>query len=102
MRSADVFITLSDIEAFGITVIEALASDTPVIVNNAMSLSEFAKDFPEAVTAVDVHRTTNDELVKLIKVKIEQSQKNKKLNIDVRRYDWANITSSILKIYNEK
>jgi glycosyltransferase involved in cell wall biosynthesis len=98
-KTADLFITLSDIEAFGITVIEALCAKKPVVVNDAMSLSEFALQYPEAVTAVDIHNYDTAKLTALIRKKVERSPEVKDLTIDVSRYDWANICDSILKVY---
>jgi len=43
-KSADVFVMLSEYEAYGITVAEALASETPCIVAKAGALSEFVDD----------------------------------------------------------
>ncbi len=40
-KSAGVFISLSSLEAYGLTVVEALASGVPVIVNNEGALAEF-------------------------------------------------------------
>ena len=53
MKTSSVFITLSDIEAFGITVLEALAANTPVIVNNKGGLSELADKFPNEVMRME-------------------------------------------------
>ncbi len=44
LRDADIFITLSHSEAYGIAVAEALAAGTPCIVANAAALSEFVEE----------------------------------------------------------
>jgi|SRR5450759_242460 len=44
MKNADVFMLLSDSEAYGITVAEALALGTPCVVTNATALREFTNE----------------------------------------------------------
>ncbi len=43
-RSADVFVLPSELEAFGIVVIEAMASGVPVIVSNCGGMKDIVKD----------------------------------------------------------
>jgi glycosyltransferase involved in cell wall biosynthesis len=44
MKSADVFLLLSDSEAYGLSVAEALAVGTPCVVTNATALHEFTRE----------------------------------------------------------
>jgi glycosyltransferase involved in cell wall biosynthesis len=44
IKNADVFVLLSNSEAYGIAVAEALALGTPCVVTNATALSEFTRE----------------------------------------------------------
>jgi len=89
-KTCSVFVTLSDIEAFGLTVVEALASGKPVVVNDATSLSEFADKY-NCVKKIKVHKQNSIELAKLI----EQTSKIKIKNVDLSDYNWDKICKEI-------
>lgn len=93
-KTCSLFVTLSDVEAFGITVLEALAAGKPVIVNNKLGLAEHARKFENAVCPVNAE---NIKLENLAGVMRELS--NKKINVDLRKYDWSNIAEQIQMIY---
>ena len=68
-KDADVFLLLSQSEAYGIVVAEALACETPCIVANTTALKEFTKE--PGCFGIDYPPDTN-ELVELI-IKIHES-----------------------------
>jgi len=94
MRTCSVFINFSDIEAFGISVLEALVLNKPVVVNNRLGLSELAKKFPEAICAVDIHSENNHDLVQYI-----INAENKSFLLDLKEYSWKRITQKLLDTY---
>lgn len=93
-KTCDIFITMSNIEAFGITVIEALAAGKPVIVNDKLALAEHAKNFKDAVYPVDVSNIKLERLAEII-----QEISNKNPSVDLNRYYWSNIANQIQMIY---
>ena len=90
-KTCAIFVTLSSIEAFGITVIEALASGQPVLVNKATSLLEFTRF--KQVKGVDIKSLKLEDLAKIIdmhsKIKIE--------DLDLSQFEWDLITDVIKK-----
>lgn len=99
-KTCNIFMTLSKIESFGLTVIEALASGKLVIVNNKMSLSELANKFKGRVIPINLDEISSKKLSNVIKKNI-----NKKININnisLNDFNWDNITKKIIGVYNEK
>ncbi|HPM60856.1 MAG TPA: glycosyltransferase family 4 protein [Methanoregulaceae archaeon] len=89
LKTCSLFINLSDIEAFGITVLEAIAAEKPVIVNNAGGLAQLASKFRQ-VYPVDRKDYNSEEslqeLASLISLKAgHEYQEN------LRDYDWDEI-----------
>lgn len=97
--TCDLFITLSEIEAFGSTVIEALASKKPVIVNDKMGLREFSTKYPKAVYGIDLARTKPAELAELIIKVLRKKGKVNEKDFDVSKYDWKLVTKKTLELY---
>lgn len=97
MKTCSVFVTLSDMESFGLTVIEALAAGRPVVVNSKSSLSEFARKFDEAVFEVDANKLSKEKLGKII---IEKS--GLKIDVDLSEYTWKNVTNKLAGIYEKE
>jgi len=93
MKSCDVFVNLSSVEAFGITVLEALAAGVPVVVNAEGGLSEFAEKF-DAVQSIRPEDISPEELAQTIECSI-----GKAINDDLDGYDWRNIVTNLENIY---
>ena len=94
MKGADVFVTLSELEAFGITAIESLAAGTSVIVNNKGGLSELAAKH-KAISAFEVEDNNQKKLADLIMEKSGIA-----VNTDLSEYRWENIVKKIGGIYD--
>jgi len=93
-KSCSLVLNLSDLEAFGLTVIEGLAAEKPVIVNNRTALAELARRF-EAVSAIDINAIGYDELAKIITLKTDI--KNVEMNLN--NYRWESISEQLLSYY---
>lgn len=93
MKACDVFVNLSGVEAFGITVLEALAAGAPAVVNAEGGLSEFAEKF-SGVIAVRPESISARELAEAI-----ESSIGKDINDDLDGYDWRRIVKNIENIY---
>jgi glycosyltransferase involved in cell wall biosynthesis len=93
-RTCTVALNLSSQEAFGITVLEALAAGKPVVVNDRKALSELAGRLT-GVWAVDAEGMTHNELADRI-VGISEADWEKP---DLSPYSWEAVTDQILSLY---
>jgi len=97
LKTCSLFINLSDIEAFGITVLEAVAAEKPVIVNNAGGLAQLASKFRQ-VYPIDRKDYNSEEslqeLASLFSLKAgHEYQEN------LRDYEWDEILKKTEREY---
>ncbi|MDI3475592.1 MAG: hypothetical protein PWQ95_1320 [Thermococcaceae archaeon] len=90
LHSIDVVVNLSDIEAFGIMVIESLAAGKPVIVNNKLGLKELAGYFTGSILSID--EPTPKDVAKVIRILSTQRKVNVK---GLKKFRWERI----IKVY---
>lgn len=95
MKTCDLFINLSGVEAFGMTVLEALAAGAPAVVNSAGGLSEFAVKFRE-VKSIDADLAPPEALARLMEESVGRGVQE-----DLRGYDWRNIAARVENAYME-
>jgi glycosyltransferase involved in cell wall biosynthesis len=89
---ADVYVTLSSHEAYGITVAEALLAGTPCVVARGSALEEFIDN--KTCLGVDLP-INKDELISSIrKLYDEESRYQGKI------YDWDEVTDRLLTIFS--
>ena len=89
---ADLFVSLSKYEAFGITVAEALASGTPCIVIRDCALEEFVDDR----NCFGINYPIDfDELVVMIKDVIGRATEK------VDLWDWNDVAKEIITVYEQ-
>jgi glycosyltransferase involved in cell wall biosynthesis len=93
MRTSKVFVNLSDLEAFGISVIEALAAGASAVVNDKYGLAEIAEKFPEAVYPVSVKDSTPRAIAQAIE------RASLKGEVNLLQYDWPRIAGEVNKAY---
>lgn len=93
MRSCDLFVNLSSIEAFGMTVLEALAAGAPAVVNAAGGLGEFAEMF-RGVRSINVEASSPELIARLMEESIGGGVKE-----DLSGYDWRNIALRVENAY---
>ncbi|MDY6965240.1 MAG: glycosyltransferase family 4 protein [Halobacteriota archaeon] len=93
MKTCSLFINLSGIEAFGMTVIEALAAEKAVIVNERGGLKELAEKF-DGVSPTNVEETSVEKLARMIEEKMGE-----RVKIDLSKYDWGNVAKRIEDVY---
>jgi glycosyltransferase involved in cell wall biosynthesis len=96
LKSCSLFINLSGIEAFGITVLEALAAEKPVIVNESGGLGEFGDMF-SGVYPITVDNDQN-EFVELLAKAINNTKKIP-IRADLNEYSWDKIVDRIENVY---
>lgn len=95
-KTCSLVMNLSDLEAFGLTVIEGLAADKPVLVNNRTGLAELASTF-EGVTAVDAKMMSIQELAK----SIEQRMATAIPAPEFTEYSWLSIVLQVVAQYEK-
>ena len=93
MKTCSLFVNLSSVEAFGMTVLEALAAGKPVIVNDKGGLREIAEKF-DGVLPVCVERLSAGQLASIIKGVTGRS-----VSADVGEYDWGRVVDRIEEVY---
>jgi glycosyltransferase involved in cell wall biosynthesis len=96
LKSCTVFINLSGVEAFGITVLEALAAGRPVIINEQGGLSEFGQRFSGVYPiAIDRNQSNMDEVLS----RTINGIKDISPKVDLEEYNWDRIVERIETIY---
>lgn len=93
-KTCDLVLNLSDLEAFGLTVIEGLAAGKPVLVNNRTALGELARRF-EGVTAVAAGRVHPQDLAQAAIQRMSMPCPEP----DLKEYKWNEITKKLLLYY---
>jgi glycosyltransferase involved in cell wall biosynthesis len=93
LQTSKVFLNLSDLEAFGISVIEALAAGVPAVVNNKYGLAEIAEKFPGAVYPVNVKQSTPRAIAQTIERASLVGQ------VNLQEYDWSRIAGEVNRAY---
>jgi glycosyltransferase involved in cell wall biosynthesis len=99
-KAADVFVTLSHYEGFGLPVLEAMASGTPVVAANSTSLPEVVGDAGILVDARDPDGVA-DAIGQLI-TKGPQREHFRRLGYKrVRQFTWERCARKTLEIYTQ-
>jgi glycosyltransferase involved in cell wall biosynthesis len=93
LKTCSLVINLSGIEAFGMTVLEALAAGKPVLVNGEGGLKEFAQNFA-AVVPVRVPKPAERDTLKKLATAMEE-QRGGKVNEDLSAYTWDSVVKRL-------
>jgi len=98
---SDVFVFPTMYEAFGLVIIEAMASGLPVIISNIAGVAELITDGKEGFF---INRDA-DNIAKKIKILIENKNLYKEMSINASKkaeeYSWDNITKKYLELFNK-
>ena len=100
LLGAKAFVLPSLWEGFGIPVLEAMASGTPVIVSNVSSLPEVAG---EAGTYFDPY-SVGDIAEKIEEILNDEKLRKKKIELGLKRvqdFSWEKCATEILKVFQE-
>ncbi len=101
--AADVFVSPSIYEPFGITILEAMECETPVIVTENTGVAE---NFNHLKHLIKVKPRNSDELAKSVITLLKNKSLKKKIGKSGKEfsrkiYSWDKITKNIIKIYEE-
>jgi glycosyltransferase involved in cell wall biosynthesis len=97
MKTSALLVNLSEIEAFGITVLESLAAGTPTLVNDKLGLRELARLFHSAVFSIRMNKVSPQELAKAI----EDVAGTQIGLVDLNDFRWEMIAARTLRVYEE-
>ncbi len=97
LKTCSVLINLSEIEALGITIVEALAARKGAIVNNKLGLAELAREFEGAVFPVNRKGTDPAELA----TAIEQIVSRRIAPVDLEEFHWNRIANEVFDVYRD-
>jgi glycosyltransferase involved in cell wall biosynthesis len=95
---ADIFISTSSSEGFGLTVLEAMASGCAVIVSDISAHTEFVHHLKNGL----VYSNSN-ELISHLKLLIGHPDRAEELGSEARKtvlqYSWANVAQRVVEVY---
>ncbi len=96
-NSADALVYASFYEGFGLPILEAMASGTPVVTSNVSSMPEIAGN-----AAVLVDPESVEEINDGIKKALKEKEKYKKLGIErAKEFSWEKCARETFKVYQE-
>lgn len=99
-RGATMLVYPSLHEGFGLPVLEAMASGTPVITSNSSSIPEVAGDAALYVNPNDVHSIT-ESIQKLLADTVLQKVLIEKGREQAKKFSWQTMTQETVSLYDE-
>ena len=99
----DVLANLSDYESFGVSVIEAMACEKPVIATNTGGLKEIIENdsFGSLVEIGNVEQTTNEIEKYLLNSDLKQKIGIAARNKILKKYNWKDNVKQMIDIYSD-
>lgn len=98
LKTAHVFVHLSDVESFGMTCIESLAAGTPVIANDdGFGLRETIALYREHIIMYKMDKQPASKVAELVMKAAEL----KGMTVDVARFSWDIIGKSVSRVYEQ-
>lgn len=99
-NEATLFIFLSIYEGFGIPILEAMSSKTPIIASNRTVIPEIVGDGGIIVDPDNIDEV-KDKIIKILNSKKLQKNLIRRGLKNLERFDWLNLAQKTLEIYNE-
>ncbi len=97
-RNAEFFVLPSLYEGFGSTILEAFATETPVIASNISSVSEIAGDAAILVNPMDVLEIA-DNMMKLAKNENLRNTLKERGKKQLEKFNWEKCAKETLEVY---
>jgi glycosyltransferase involved in cell wall biosynthesis len=97
IKTSALLVNWSEVEAFGITVLEALAAGTPALVNDKFGLHEIALRFGRAVSVISPKRMSPRELARAI----NDAAGADVGPVDLDDFRWDRIAAKTLALYEK-
>jgi len=99
----DVLVNISDYESFGVSVIEAMACEKPVIATNTGGLKEIIENstFGSLVEVGNVDQTANEMEKYLLDEALKQKVGKEARAKVVQKYNWTNNIKQMIDVYSQ-
>jgi L-malate glycosyltransferase len=99
----DVLVNISDYESFGVSVIEAMACEKPVIATNTGGLKEIIENstFGSLVEVGDVEQTANEMEKYLLNPDLKRKVGKAARTKVIERYSWSNNIKQMIDLYSQ-
>ena len=99
----DVLVNISDYESFGVSVIEAMACEKPVIATNTGGLKEIIENsnFGSLVEVGNVQQTTIEIEKYLLDESLKQKVGKEARAKVIQKYNWDNNIQQMIGVYNQ-
>ncbi|MBO0462885.1 glycosyltransferase family 4 protein, partial [Enterococcus sp. DIV1298c] len=95
--NADIFILASKSETFGLSYVEAISQNTPVIYSKNEG---FDKQFDEGVVGYSVNSNSKEEIKQIVTKMIVDLDNFQQVSEYSKEFDWDKISKKISNIYN--
>jgi alpha-1,3-mannosyltransferase len=101
LSEADIFLLSSEYEGFGISVIEAMASGLPVVVNDIPTMREIIANGENGfIVEFKDYKKVSELIEKLLMNKTLLIKIGEKAKLSTRVYDWKNVVTKLEEIYS--
>jgi glycosyltransferase involved in cell wall biosynthesis len=99
----DVLVNISDYESFGVSVIEAMACEKPVIATNTGGLKEIIENntFGSLVEVANIEQTTNEMEKYLLDEDLKQKVGKAARAKVVEKYNWIDNIHQMIDVYQQ-
>lgn len=97
-KNADFFVLPSLYEGFGSTILEAFATDTPVLASNVSSIPEIAGDAALLVNPMNISEIA-DNMIRMAKDEKLRNELREKGKKQLEKFNWEKCARETLKVY---
>jgi glycosyltransferase involved in cell wall biosynthesis len=103
LNTMDIFVNSSNVESFGVNIVEAMACGLPVVATPCPGPKEVIDNGVTGVVLKDWdYEELAEELIKLVESKTLREQYGKAGREKVlREYDWSKNVETLIKVYNQ-
>lgn len=102
LKKSEFFVSASEYEGFGISVLEAMATGLPVILNDIESFRNFVRNGENGFIMDYSEKKETKNIIFKIKKKNNFSQISNNAKKEAKKYDWFNLVIDIENLYKVK
>ena len=103
LNTRDIFVNSSNVESFGVNIVEAMACELPVVATPCPGPKEVIDNEVTGIVLKDWnHEELADELIKLVENPALREQYGKAGRVKVlREYDWSKNVETLINVYHQ-